>query len=44
MTGAELEAVVRDIIGAPAELRERVKLAIQPANAKQILGTLGGEQ
>jgi tripartite-type tricarboxylate transporter receptor subunit TctC len=42
MTGAELEAVVRDIIGAPADLRERVKLAIQPANAKQIPGKPGG--
>jgi hypothetical protein len=44
MTGAELEQVVRDIIGAPADLRERVKLAIQPANAKQIPGRPGGEQ
>jgi tripartite-type tricarboxylate transporter receptor subunit TctC len=44
MSGAELEAVVRDIIGAPADLRERVKLAIQPANAKQIPGKPGGNE
>jgi len=40
----QYEAVVRDIIAAPLELRERVKLAIQPANAKQIPGRPGGEQ
>ncbi len=38
MTGAELELVVRDIIGAPFEVREKVKIAIQPANAKEIPG------
>jgi tripartite-type tricarboxylate transporter receptor subunit TctC len=43
MTGAELEQVVRDIIGAPADLRERVKLAIQPANAKEIPGRPAAE-
>ncbi|MDB5651450.1 MAG: tripartite tricarboxylate transporter family receptor [Hyphomicrobiales bacterium] len=30
MTGVELEATVRDLIGAPPEIRERVKIALQP--------------
>jgi hypothetical protein len=38
MSGAELEQIVRDLIEAPAELRERVKLAIQPANAEKAGG------
>jgi len=38
MTGAELAQLVNDIIGAPAELRERVKIAIQPTNAKELPG------
>jgi len=41
MTGAALEAIVRDIIGSPLELRERVRLAIQPANAKELPGKPG---
>jgi hypothetical protein len=41
MTGAELEGIVRDIIGSPLELRERVRLAIQPANAKELPGKAG---
>jgi tripartite-type tricarboxylate transporter receptor subunit TctC len=43
MTGAELEQVVRDIIGAPFEVRDKVKIAIQPANAKEIPGRPGAE-
>jgi len=38
MPGAELAQIVRDIIEAPAALRERVKVAIQPANASEIPG------
>ena len=30
MTGAELQSLIADLIGAPAELKERVKNAIQP--------------
>jgi hypothetical protein len=36
MTGAELAQVVRDVIGAPSDLRDRVKAAIQPKNAKEL--------
>jgi tripartite-type tricarboxylate transporter receptor subunit TctC len=44
MTGAQLAQVVKDIIDAPAELRERVKVVIQPSNAKELPGTKpGGE-
>jgi tripartite-type tricarboxylate transporter receptor subunit TctC len=42
MSGAQLEQVVRDVIGAPAELRERVKIVIQPTNAKQLPGAKQG--
>ncbi len=38
MSGAELEQVVRDVIGAPADLRDRVKAAIQPKGAKELAG------
>jgi len=38
MSGIELAQIVREIIDAPAALRERVKLAIQPSNAKEIPG------
>lgn len=38
MTGAELAQLVNDIIGAPAELRERVKAAIQPKDARALPG------
>jgi tripartite-type tricarboxylate transporter receptor subunit TctC len=44
MTGAELEQVVRDVIGAPADLRERVKAAIQPKGAKQLPAAKSGAQ
>jgi tripartite-type tricarboxylate transporter receptor subunit TctC len=36
MTGAELAQVVRDVIGAPSDLRDHVKAAIQPKNAKEL--------
>jgi hypothetical protein len=36
MTGAELTRLVHDIISTPAGLRERVKAAIQPTNAREI--------
>jgi tripartite-type tricarboxylate transporter receptor subunit TctC len=44
MSGAELEQIVRDVVGAPLELRERVKIVIQPTNAKQIPGGPGGSE
>jgi hypothetical protein len=44
MTGAELEGIVRDVIGSPLDLRERVRRAIQPANAKEIPGKPGGNE
>jgi tripartite-type tricarboxylate transporter receptor subunit TctC len=44
MTGAELEGIVRDVIGSPLELRERVRRAIQPASAKEIPGKPGGNE
>jgi tripartite-type tricarboxylate transporter receptor subunit TctC len=44
MTGAELEGIVADVIGSPLELRERVRRAIQPANAKEIPGKPGGNE
>jgi tripartite-type tricarboxylate transporter receptor subunit TctC len=36
MTGEELARVIREIIGTPAALRERVKGAIQPKDAKAL--------
>jgi tripartite-type tricarboxylate transporter receptor subunit TctC len=36
MSGEELAQLIREIIETPAELRERVKIAIQPKNAKQV--------
>jgi tripartite-type tricarboxylate transporter receptor subunit TctC len=42
MTGAQLDQIVRDIVGAPFALREQVRIAIQPANAKEIPGKPGG--
>jgi tripartite-type tricarboxylate transporter receptor subunit TctC len=44
MTGVELAQIIRDIIEAPAELRERVKVVIQPSNAKKIPGTNSGSE
>jgi tripartite-type tricarboxylate transporter receptor subunit TctC len=38
MTGAELSQVVHEIIATPAELRERVKAAIQPKDARALPG------
>jgi hypothetical protein len=38
MTGAELEQVVRDVIGASSDLRERVKAAVQPKDARALPG------
>jgi hypothetical protein len=38
MNGAELERVVRDVIGAPLDLRERVRAAIQPKDARGLPG------
>jgi tripartite-type tricarboxylate transporter receptor subunit TctC len=38
MTGAELTQLVHEIIAAPTALRERVKAAIQPRNAREIPG------
>jgi tripartite-type tricarboxylate transporter receptor subunit TctC len=43
MTGAELARLINEIIGAPADLRERVKVAIQPSNAKQLPGAKASE-
>lgn len=42
MSGTELARIVRDIIEIPAELRERVKAAIQPKDARK-LPTGGGD-
>jgi tripartite-type tricarboxylate transporter receptor subunit TctC len=39
MTGAQLAQIVGEIIGAPAELRERVKLVIQPHGASKVPST-----
>jgi hypothetical protein len=44
MSGAELAAVVRDVIGSPLALREQVRRAIQPTNAKEIPGRPGGNE
>jgi tripartite-type tricarboxylate transporter receptor subunit TctC len=42
MTGAQLAQIVRDVIDAPADLRERVKVVIQPNNAKELPGIKSG--
>jgi hypothetical protein len=39
MSGVELAQIVREIIEAPAALRERVKVVIQPSNAREVPGT-----
>jgi tripartite-type tricarboxylate transporter receptor subunit TctC len=44
MTGAQLTQIVRDVIDAPLDLRERVKVAIQPSNAKEVPGTKSGSE
>ena len=38
MTGAELTQTVHEIIATPADLRERVKAAIQPKDARSLPG------
>ena len=38
MTGAELTQIINELIAAPPDLREGVKLAIQPKSATQIPG------
>jgi tripartite-type tricarboxylate transporter receptor subunit TctC len=44
MTGVQLAQIIREIIEAPPELRERVKIVIQPSNARELPGTKpGGE-
>jgi tripartite-type tricarboxylate transporter receptor subunit TctC len=42
MSGIELAQIVREIIEAPAALRERVKVVIQPVNANERPGTKRG--
>ena len=44
MTGAELTQIVHEIIATPADLRERVKAAIQPKGAKQLPAGKGGSK
>src|SRR3954447_199421 len=44
MTGVQLAQIIHDIIEAAAELRERVKVVIQPSNAKKIPGTTSGSE
>ena len=44
MTGEELAQLVKDIIAAPADVREKVKLAIEPKNTVEAPGAKkGGE-
>ena len=38
-TGAEVAQVIGELIGAPVELRERVKRAIQPKDARKLPGS-----
>jgi tripartite-type tricarboxylate transporter receptor subunit TctC len=44
MTGVQLAQIIRDVIEAPKELRERVKVVIQPNDAKKIPGTKSGSE
>jgi tripartite-type tricarboxylate transporter receptor subunit TctC len=44
MAGGELADLVRRVIETPAELRERVKLAIQPKNAVNLPGAKSGNE
>jgi hypothetical protein len=37
-SGAEVVQVIGELIGAPVELRERVKRAIQPKDARKLPG------
>ena len=42
MTGEELTQLVTDIINSPADIREKVKVAIEPKNTAQAPGTKKG--
>jgi tripartite-type tricarboxylate transporter receptor subunit TctC len=44
MGGAQLADLIRQVIETPAELRERVKLAIQPKNAVNLPGAKSGNE
>jgi tripartite-type tricarboxylate transporter receptor subunit TctC len=44
MAGGQLADLVRQVIETPAELRERVKLAIQPKNAVNLPGAKPGNE
>jgi tripartite-type tricarboxylate transporter receptor subunit TctC len=43
MSGADLAAIVDSLIGAPQELRDRVKDAIEPRDAQQFKGAKKGD-
>jgi hypothetical protein len=44
MSGGELAGLIRQVIETPADLRERVKLAIQPRNAVSAPGAKSGSE
>ena len=44
MTGAELAQIIKEVIETPADLRERVKRAIQPSGASQVPGGKKGKK
>jgi hypothetical protein len=44
MGGGELADLIRQVIETPLELRERVKLAIQPSNAVNLPGAKSGNE
>jgi tripartite-type tricarboxylate transporter receptor subunit TctC len=44
MSGGELADLIKQVIGTPADLRERVKLAIQPRNAVSLPGAKPGSE
>jgi hypothetical protein len=44
MGGGQLADLIRQVIETPAELRERVKLAIQPKNAVDLPGAKSGNE
>jgi tripartite-type tricarboxylate transporter receptor subunit TctC len=43
-TGAELEALVRKLIGAPADLKAKVKAAIEPGNIQDVSKKTSGQK
>jgi tripartite-type tricarboxylate transporter receptor subunit TctC len=43
MNGAELAALIRNVIETPADTREKVKLAIQPQDARMLPGAKSAE-